>query len=118
MSFKRSKAWLATLLILPLSAIANDPKPSPIPADSPVAAESTQAGSPSASPSPAASPSGPVAATPQPQEIDESEPVVTLPMIWSSCDACKDPESVTFDPESGFIFVANVAGIPTAKDGV
>ncbi len=44
-----------------------------------------------------------------------SEPGPGKP-IWETCDGCANPESAYYDPESGFLFVSNVNGDPSAKD--
>ena len=37
--------------------------------------------------------------------------------VWEKCDKCKQPESAYYDRDSGIVFVSNVGGDPTKKDG-
>ena len=41
----------------------------------------------------------------------------TLTKIWSTADGLKTPESVLFDAPSNLIYVTNIDGDPSAKDG-
>lgn len=45
-----------------------------------------------------------------------SASAATFTKVWTVTGDISAPESAYFDPESGFIFVSNIAGEPTAKD--
>lgn len=50
----------------------------------------------------------------QDTEIFQSDKLVKM---WESPQSLKVPESVCFDPSSGFLYVSNVNGMPAEKDG-
>ncbi len=49
--------------------------------------------------------------------VDVNRPPKNYMYNWSGCDACAQPESTYYDPESKMLFISNINGAPVQKDG-
>lgn len=64
------------------------------------------------------------AATEAAPSISSPTPTPTLHIsskltpVWDACEGCAQPESAYFNPSNSFIYVSNVTGEPSKKDGL
>ena len=53
----------------------------------------------------------------EPTELIEAEPQVSLEQVWATEGELETPESVFYNPDADVLYVSNIVGQPTEKDG-